>query len=311
MANTILTLEQRIVIETLRKENRSYQYIADFIGFSKTTIFNEVHRIKGTYHAKKAHEDYLEKVSHRGRKSILTSDIKDDIESKIKDSHWAPETVAAMSKSKFCFKSIYNWIDNNLLDIQLENLPDKGIRRRRAAETRGKATQQGKSIEDRHEEVNKRLVFGHFEGDTVLSGKTKGQALGTFLERISRFYIVTRLSDRNSAAMTEAILNLAEKLGTKGMKSITVDHGKEFSGYKQVEEQSNVDVYFAHAYAPHERGANENRNRALRRFIPKGRPIEEVSDEELMRINWTMNTMPLKCLNWRTPLEVFMEHYRS
>ncbi|ETA74996.1 transposase [Ligilactobacillus equi DPC 6820] len=85
--------------------------------------------------------------------------------------------------------------------------------------------------------------------------------------------------------MTEAILDLAEKLGTKGMKSITVDHGKEFSGYKQVEEQSDVDVYFAHAYAPHERGANENRNRALRHFIPKGRPIEEVSDEELMRIN--------------------------
>ncbi|WP_225352200.1 IS30 family transposase [Limosilactobacillus equigenerosi] len=225
---------------------------------------------------KKAHEDYLEKVSHRGRKSILTSDIKDDIESKIKDSHWAPETVAAMSKSKFCFKSIYNWIDNNLLDIQLENLPDKGIRRRRAAETRGKDTQQGKYIEDRPEDDNKRLGFGHFEGDIVLSGKTKGQALGTFLERMSRLYIVTRLSGRNSAAMTEAILDLAEKLGTKGMKSITVDHGKEFSGYKQptltrhmnVELTRIVTVLYAALY-----------------LRDVGRPIEEASDEELMRIN--------------------------
>ncbi|EEJ41003.1 hypothetical protein FC58_GL001732 [Limosilactobacillus vaginalis DSM 5837 = ATCC 49540] len=65
------------------------------------------------------------------------------------------------------------------------------------------------------------------------------------------------------------------------MKSLTVDHGKEFADYRIIEEQADFPVYFAHAYSPHERGTNENRNRLLRRFIPKGKPIEEISDEEL------------------------------
>ena len=64
------------------------------------------------------------------------------------------------------------------------------------------------------------------------------------------------------------------------------------------------------AYSPHERGSNENRNRVLRRFIPKGQPIEEISDDELIQINWYLNSRPLKCLNWRTPIEIFLLNLR-
>ena len=105
--------------------------------------------------------------------------------------------------------------------------------------------------------------------------------------------------------MTLAILELAKQLGPK-LKTITVDHGKEFANYREVEEQTGINLYFAHAYSPHERGSNENRNRVLRRFIPKGKPIEEISDQELIQINWDLNSRPLKCLNWRSPIEVFM-----
>ena len=105
--------------------------------------------------------------------------------------------------------------------------------------------------------------------------------------------------------MTLAILELAKQLGPK-LKTITVDHGKEFANYREVEEQTGINLYFAHAYLPHERGSNENLNRVLRRFIPKGKPIEEISDQELIQINWDLNSRPLKCLNWRSPIEVFM-----
>lgn len=67
-------------------------------------------------------------------------------------------------------------------------------------------------------------------------------------------------------------------------------------------------MYFAHAYSPHERGTNENRHRVLRRFIPKSRRIEAISDQELILINWRLNARPMKWLNWRTPIEVFLEH---
>ncbi len=77
-----------------------------------------------------------------------------------------------------------------------------------------------------------------------------------------------------------------------------------------IEEQAGVPLYFAHAYSPHERGSNENRNRVLRRFIPKGQPIDEITDDELIQINWYLNCRPLKCLNWRTPIEIFLRNLR-
>ena len=89
-----------------------------------------------------------------------------------------------------------------------------------------------------------------------------------------------------------------------------MDHGKEFANYQTIERQTGIPVYFAHAYSPHERGSNENRNRVLRRFIPKGQAIEELSDRQLVQINWYLNSRPLKCLNWRTPIEIFLLNLR-
>lgn len=306
MGTTILSFEDRVVIETLRYENRFLKYIADYLGFSKTTIFNEVHRLTGEYHAVKAQSDHEAKLSHRGRKTILTTNLKRLIEEKIKIQKWSIEQVAHVVR--ITYKTIYNWIDQGVLDIGVADLPDHGIRRRRAIETRGTFS-HGRSIEDRLAEVIDRHTSGHFEADTVLSGKRKGQAIATFVERKSRLTIVKRLQGRDSTSMTKAILELANQL-EDNLKTLTVDHGKEFANYKLIEEQARIPLYFAHAYSPHERGSNENRNRVLRRFIPKGQPIEELTDDELVRINWYLNSRPLKCLNWRTPIEIFLRSLR-
>ena len=225
MGTTILSFSDRIVIETLRHEKRSLRYIADYLGFSKTTIFNEIHRLKGEYHATSAQADHETKLSYRGRKCSLTANLKRLIEDKIKIQKWSIEQVA------------------------------------------------------------------------------------TFVERKSRLTIVKRLGGRDSTSMTKAILELANQLGTN-LKTLTVDHGKEFANYQSIEKNTGVPLYFAHAYSPHERGSNENRNRVLRRFIPKGQPIEEISDDELIQINWYLNSRPLKCLNWRTPIEIFLLNLR-
>ena len=306
MGTTILSFEDRVVIETLHHEKHSLQYIADYLGFSKTTIFNEVHRLAGEYHAVKAQTDHEVKLSHRGRKTILTTNLKRLIEEKIKIQKWSIEQVAHVVR--IAYKTIYNWIDRGLLDINVTDLPDHGIRRKRAKETRGTFS-HGRSIEDRPAEASDRNIAGHFEADTVLSGKRKGQAVATFVERKSRLTIVKRLGGRDSTSMTKAILELANQLGTN-LKTLTVDHGKEFANYQSIEKNTGVPLYFAHAYSPHERGSNENRNRVLRRFIPKGQPIEEISDDELIQINWYLNSRPLKCLNWRTPIEIFLLNLR-
>ena len=292
MANTILSFSDRVVIQTLHQEKRSLQYIADYLGFSKTSIFNELHRLPGAYCAQLAQRDHEAKLKSRGRKLTLTTRLARFIEEKIKVQKWSVEQVAHIVS--ITHKTIYNWIDQGLLNVKLADLPDHGIRRRRSKETRGTFS-HGRSIEQRPAEV-----------DTVLSGKRRGQAIATFVERQSRLTIVKRLGGRDSRSMTEAILELHNQLGSK-LKTLTVDHGKEFANYQAIEAQTGVALYFAHAYSPHERGSNENRNRVLRRFIPKGKAIEEISDQELVEINWYMNSRPLKCLNWNSPIEVFIQ----
>ena len=286
MGTTILSFEDRVVIETLHHEKHSLQYIADYLGFSKTTIFNEVHRLAGEYHAVKAQTDHEVKLSHRGRKTILTTNLKRLIEEKIKIQKWSIEQVAHVVR--IAYKTIYNWIDQGLLDINVTDLPDHGIRRKRSKETRGSFS-HGRSIEDCPAEISDHNTSGHFEADTVLSGKRKGQAVATFVERKSRLTIVKRLNGRDSISI---ILELANQLGDN-LKTLNVDHGKEFANYNLIEEQTGVPLYFTHAYSPHERGSNENRNRVLRRFIPKGQPIDEITDDELIQINWYLNSRPL------------------
>lgn len=286
MGTTILSFEDRVVIETLHHEKHSLQNIADYLGFSKTTIFNEVHRLAGEYHAVKAQTDHEVKLSHRGRKTILTTNLKRLIEEKIKIQKWSIEQVAHVVR--IAYKTIYNWIDQGLLDINVTDLPDHGIRRKRSKETRGSFS-HGRSIEDCPAEISDHNTSGHFEADTVLSGKRKGQAVATFVERKSRLTIVKRLNGRDSISI---ILELANQLGDN-LKTLTVDYGKEFANYNLIEEQTGVPLYFTHAYSPHERGSNENRNRVLRRFIPKGQPIDEITDDELIQINWYLNSRPL------------------
>ena len=307
MGTTILSFQNRVVIETLHNEGRSLRYIANYLGFSKTTVFNELHRLNGEYQAELAQTDFERKVSQRGRKSSLTTNLKRLIEEKIKVQKWSAEQVAHVVG--IAYKSIYNWIDQGLLDLQLKDLPDHGIRRHRAREKRGTFS-HGRSIEKRPASVDTRQEFGHFEADTVLSGKRKGQAVATFVERKSRLTIVKRLNGRDSQSMKQAIVELAHQLNGK-LKTLTVDHGKEFADFRTIEDLTGTPVYFAHAYSPHERGSNENRNRVLRRFIPKGKLIEELSNGELTQINWYLNSRPLKCLNWHSPIEIFLLNLRQ
>ena len=308
MGTTILSFSDRVVIETLHNEKRSLQYIADYLGFSKTTIFNELHRLDVVaYQAQLAQADFERKIAQRGRKSSLTTNLKQLIEEKIKVQKWSAEQVAHVVG--IAYKSIYNWIDQGLLDLQLKDLPDHGIRRHRAKEKRGTFS-HGRPIEERPTAIETRQEFGHFEADTVLPGKRKGQAVATFVERKSRLTIVKRLHGRDSQSMKQAVVELAHQLNGR-LKTLTVDHGKEFADYQAIEALTSTQVYFAHAYSPHERGSNENRNRVLRRFIPKGQPIEELSDDELIQINWYLNSRPLKCLNWHSPIEIFFLNLRQ
>lgn len=299
----ILPYSHRIAIKTLLDQDWSQREIADYLNVYPSQICYELKRCpKGHYDPDQAQLDYVTKCARRGRKACLTDELRTLIRDLVTGLHWSFETIA--HSLQLAFKTLYNWFEWGWLDLKSEDLPDRGVRKRRKAEKRGTFTRGAKSIDERPAEANDRQEIGHFEIDTVLSGKTKGQAIATFVDRKSRLIVIRRLAGRDSAAMTKALIELnADFQGL--IKTVTSDHGKEFARFKEIEAATGISYYFAHPYSPHERGSNERLNRDLRAFIPKGCPIESISDAELTWIAKAMNMRPRKSLNWKTPLQLF------
>ncbi|HBC7346629.1 TPA: IS30 family transposase, partial [Staphylococcus aureus] len=157
-------------------------------------------------------------------------------------------------------------------------------------------------------EIKKRNTFGHWEADTIVSsrGKSKG-CIATFAERKSRYYYCVLMPDRSPNSMETAINNLIKHLPKGAVKTITVDRGKEFSCYQNIENQFNINVYFADPYSAWQRGTNENTNGLLREFSPKKTDLAKVNQEQLNYALDSINYRPRKCLNWKFPYEVLCD----
>ena len=221
---------------------------------------------------------------------------------------WSPEQISnTVLKDVISFKTIYRWIyDGTILLGDLSCLRQKG-KRRKPRETRGRFN-IGTSIHQRHKEVKKRHTFGHWELDTVVSsrGKSKG-CLATFVERQTRFYVAVKIENRSASEMYRAISEIYERYPVNTFKTYTVDRGKEFACYSQVEGELKVPVYFADAYSSWQRGSNENANGLLREFFPKKTDLARVTEEEVNEALCLINHRPRKYLGWKTSFGLFHE----
>lgn len=299
-----LTINERNKIEVLSKEGYSSRRIAKILGFHHSTISRELKRCNNEYEAIYAQKDKIKKSSSKGRKPKVDNNITKCISEKL-HKKWSPEQIAnTVCKNIVCFKTIYNWIYSGIIDFDTSTLRRKG-KSRKPKETRGRFN-IGKSINKRPKEVKKRNTFGHWELDTVVSsrGKSKG-CLATFVERKTRFYIALPLIDRSKNSMLEAIDKLITSLPLEALKTFTSDRGKEFACYKDVEKRG-INFYFADAYSAWQRGSNENSNGLLREYYPKKTDLSKISINELIKNLMEVNTRPRKCLEYRTPFDLFM-----
>ena len=159
-----------------------------------------------------------------------------------------------------------------------------------------------KSIDFRPEEANDRSIYGHWEGDLVVGKEGKGAALLTFTERKTREEIIMKILSKHSKNVAKGLDILEKKYGKKfknKFKTITFDNGGEFRDYKALEKsydgrkkEARVEIYYAHPYRSGERGSNENANRLIRRFIPKGTVITDISEEFIKEVeNWINNLL--------------------
>jgi IS30 family transposase len=160
------------------------------------------------------------------------------------------------------------------------------------------------SIEERPAEVAERSVPGHWEGDLIL-GKYKRSALGTLVERTTRYTILVPLGEhKDAASVREAYAEAFKSLPVELKKSLTYDQGKEMSEHEQFTIDTGIQVYFAHPGSPWERGTNENTNGLIRQYFPKGTDFTQVSKEEILEVQRKLNDRPRRALGYLKPDEV-------
>ena len=240
---------------------------------------------------------------------------------------WAPEVVAARMAAKgmpdaLCAKSIYNYIDQGWIPgVANETLWEKRTRRKQARKTvcrkPKKCPKRRKSIEERPEEVDARITFGHWEIDLVVGGKSAGKAaLMTLVERKTRKMLIQKLKDRSQSSVLGALRTMERAMGIGAFKtvfrSITADNGTEFLDVESMEKSAfskkmRTQMFYAHPYSSWERGSNENGNRLIRRFIAKGADIADFSKREIKRVQDWINNYPRKILKFKTAEEMFIQ----
>lgn len=171
-------------------------------------------------------------------------------------------------------------------------------------ETRGKIANM-LSIDERPAEVAARTVPGHWEGDLII-GKHRQSAIGTLVERVTRYTIIVPLKDGKDAesvrkAYAKALLTLPAEI----RKTLTYDQGKEMSGHARFTRETGIKVYFAHPASPWQRGTNENTNGLIRQYFPRGTDFRTVPTRELKRVQRQLNGRPRQILDYLKPDEVF------
>ena len=169
-------------------------------------------------------------------------------------------------------------------------------------ETRGKIANM-LSIEERPREVEDRTIPGHWEGDLIV-GKYKRTALGTLVERTTRYTILVPLKAKDATSVREAYTRALGTLPREIAKTLTYDQGKEMSEHKQFTIDTGIQVYFAHPGSPWERGTNENTNGLIRQYFPKGTEFDKVPVRENKRVQRELNDRPRAVLQFRKPDEV-------
>lgn len=344
-----LTKDDRVKIETLisLKDSKdkilySNTYIANEIGVDKATISRELrNRIKSKisvmtgkvknkpYNAIDAQNDYKYKraMSKAEYKLEKYPKMKKFIEDKILNDKWAPDVIVGYMKKHNYFKrkgfssitmqTIYNAIRYNIIDVKVDDMRRmKYNPKYEYNETpEVKESKRDYTIEKRDKEIDKRLVFGHFELDTVL-GKRDGvhECLMTITERKTRYEMIFKLSSKSADEVIHKfnqIKDFMKKNFYKVFKTITTDNGTEFSGFKEIIKDTKAKIYFCHPYCSGEKGSNERNNEIIRYFIPKSTLIENYSYEDINNIaNW-MNNYPRKILDYKTPLEALLEEFND
>jgi IS30 family transposase len=313
-----LSQSEREHLASLFSEGYSLGDIAKALGRSKSTISRELarnsppERLRYTpcrAHARACERKTTANTHERLKNDFIRQYVKNSLEK-----GWSPEQISGRIRidhpgNLINHEAIYQYIyhPQNPHRLEMINLLRRAHKKRR---NKGIGRKERKTkipnripIDARPKSVENRCRYGHWEGDSLISRKSKA-ALNTLTERKSRLVLITKLPRRGATETNKAISNRLKKLPARGRQTLTLDNGTENAKHEQLSVKLGIKCYFAHPYASWERGTNENINGLIRWYLPKGTDFSKITPEQIARIEYLLNSRPRKCLGYKTPLEV-------
>jgi transposase, IS30 family len=313
-----LTLEDRIEIYTGIQAGLSFTAIAAQLAKSVSTVSREVGGRHGRagYQPVKCHRRAVQRARRPkpGKLAInpvlaerVIADLRAwwspiQIARRLRDEH--PDDEAMRVSHETIYKSIYVQGRGELRRELAACLRSGRAQRQPQSriERRGRIADMV-SISERPAEADDRAVPGHWEGDLIM-GSNNRSAIGTLVERATRFVILLHLPGRHGAVeVRDAMAAAIQQLPATLRRSITWDQGIEMAEHRQFTIDTGVDVYFCDPHAPWQRGSNENTNGLLRQYFPKGTSLARHTPADLQAAADSLNGRPRETLNWATPTE--------
>lgn len=320
-AECALTLAEREEISRGIAGGRSVRAIARDLGRAASTVSREINRNGGTrrYRAEAADSQAWKRALRpKACKLACHAQLRQAVASKL-ELKWSPEQIAGWLRRNWpedearrvshetIYRSLYIQARGVLKEELMAHLrSDRRFRRsRHATQKRGS---NGKivgavPISERPPSVEDRAVPGHWEGD-LLCG-SKNSYVVTLVERHSRYVMLAKVESRHTETVIDALIRQARKLPDELYKSLTWDRGKELADHKRFSMATNVDVYFCDPQKPWQRGSNENTNRLLRQYLPRGTDLAPHTQADLNKIARQLNERPRKTLDFQSPAERF------
>jgi transposase, IS30 family len=339
-----LTQDERIEIEVGVKAQEPIRSIADRLKRAPSTIMREIDRnafsygryrarhwfgaqwrggwdSKPRYHAIGAQARAQARARRpKPGKLALNDTLRDEVQTRLKDEH-SPEQIARRLRLDFpddaemwvshetIYQSIYVQGRGNLRrELHTCLRTGRALRKpqRRADSRRGRIPNMV-NISERPPEVADRAVPGHWEGDLIVGAESRS-AIGTLVERTTRFVMLLHLPDDHSAlAVQQAIVAKMAALPAILRKTLTWDQGCEMANHIAIAEAAQLDIYFCDPHSPWQRGTNENTNGLLRQYFAKGADLSVFPADYLDYVATKLNRRPRKTLGWKNPAEALDE----
>ena len=316
-----LSLLEREEISRGLVAKQSLRSIAKSLKRSPSTVSREVRRNGGrqTYRAARSDQRAWDSAARPKSCKLSFNDPLCQLIARKLRRKWSPQQIAGWLKRKHpdeeqyrvSHETIYRSLYVQTRGVLKKELQEclrspRAIRRSRHATQKGLKLRKIKNatpISERPPEVEDRAVPGHWEGDLIVG--SNNSYIATLVERHSRFVMLAKVENKDTKSVVAALIKQARKLPKELYRSLTWDRGSEMAGHAKFTMATKIDVFFCDPQSPWQRGCNENTNRLLRQYFPKGIDISGFSQAKLSAVARQLNERPRKTLQYQTPAEKF------